>query len=442
MDGAARAEWVERNWLPVGGPGLGRGARRGGTYLAFIPAPLVNRHVIISSELARKADRVERKIRALARREAESTSGLEGVSRFLLRSEAISSSRIEGIAPGPDKVAIAEIINIDGDSRAATVPQLVANNVRVLQELSRRIHDSGEVNTGDIISMQALLLGGTAPGGFRDQQNWIGGSNYSPLEAEFVPPPPEFVPELMNDLMDYLGGAAHGALIQAALVHAQFETIHPFADGNGRVGRALIQAVLQRRGLVESPVLPVSMVLGTWSQHYVDGLTQFRETGGSSGGVYEWIDVFLDAADEAADQAGRIAGELDALQAEWQQRMGAHRAETGMTRALRSDSIEHRILVRLADHPLLTAPVAAEIFGASRTSAGKALENLAAAGIVQRKSIDRGVTGYLADDVFELITLAERRLASTRFDMAIAPPTARPTPAPQPPRDPAASPPR
>lgn len=243
-----------------------------------------------------------------------------------------------------------------------------------------------------------------------------------------MPPPPEFVPDLMDDLVEYLSGAAQGALIQAAFVHAQFETIHPFADGNGRVGRALIHAVLQRRGLVGSPVLPISMVLGTWSERYVHGLTRFRDVECGPAGACEWIEIFLDAADEAADQAGRIAGELESLQEEWRERMIGHRAQTGITRALRSDSVKQRILDRLADYPLLTAPVAAEIFGTSRTSSGKALENLVDAGILRKKSIDRGVTGYVAEEVFDLITLAERRLASTRFDTAIAPPAARPVP--------------
>lgn len=99
-----------------------------------------------------------------------------------------------------------------------------------------------------------------------------------------------------------------------------------------------------------------------------------------------------------------------------------------MTRALRSDSIEWRILQSIPDHPLLTAAVAADIFDTSRTSAGKALGSLVDAGVLRKKSIARGVTGFLSDDVFELITLAEQRLAGTRFDTALALPSARAVP--------------
>lgn len=422
------AQWVERRWVPGDGPGRSRRAREGGLYRAFLPDPLAERHLIIPTELSRAASRVERKILALSRQEAGSGTGLEGIARFLLRSEAISSSRIEGMAPRPDKVAMAELNRNGPDAPATSVAQLVANNVSVLQQLSRQLREAEELTLEDIIAAQSLLLGDVHDSGLRSMQNWIGGSNYSPLEAEFVPPPPEEVPALMADLVDYLNGATHGSLIQAALVHAQFETIHPFADGNGRVGRALIHAVLQRRGLVSSPVLPVSMVLGTWSDRYVHGLTRFRDDTSSEDGAIEWLDIFIRAADDAAEQAERIAKELAELRQGWLAQVDSHRRGQGKLRALRADSAEARILAGLPDHPLLTVKVAAEIFEATGTSAAQALESLSGAGILRKKSIERGVTGYLADDVFELITLVERRLASTRFDTVAAPPTARAVP--------------
>lgn len=426
------AEWLERQWLPLDGPGLNRKARKGGVYQTFLPDPLARRDVKLSAELSKEAGRVEQKILELSARGrrggSSSGTGLEGIARFLLRSEAISSSRIEGIAPQPDKVAIAELTRTNPDMPATNVAQLVANNVTVLQQMSEQLRDSDELSMSSIGTAQALLLGNPKTSGLRESQNWIGGSSYSPLDAEFVPPPPEDVPELMADLLDYLNGATHGALVQAGMVHAQFETIHPFPDGNGRIGRALIHAVLQRRGLVDSPVLPVSMVLGTWSDRYVWGLTRFRDTGTDSTGVHDWLEVFIRAAGDAADQARRIADELGSLRMDWRERVEVHRRGQGKTRALRTDSIEWKILENLPDHPLLTARVAADIFDSTRTSTGKALDNLVDAGVLRRKSIDRGVTGYLADDVFELITLAERRLASTRFDTVLSPPSARAVP--------------
>lgn len=425
------SEWIEKHWPGADGPGLSRRARMGGPYRAFLPDPLITRRINIPAALSRKASHVEQQILSLSNRGSLHTTGtgLEGISRFLLRSEAISSSRIEGIAPQPDKVAIAELRSEPG-APSASVAQLVANNVAILQQLSEKVRRTETIGLAEIIEAQELLLRNPRISGIRETQNWIGGSDYSPIEAEFVPPPPEVVPGLMDDLIEYLNGATHGALIQAALVHAQFETIHPFADGNGRVGRALIHVVLQRRGLVDYPVLPVSMVLGTWSDRYIHGLTRFRAPDSGSAGLSEWLDVFISAAEEAATQATRISREIDELRAEWRERVDAHRKSQGMTRALRSDSIEASILKSIPDHPLLTAPVAASMFSTSRTAANKALDNLVDAGVLRRKSVGKGVTGFLADEVFHLITLAERRLASTRFDTLHAPPSARAVPLP------------
>jgi Fic family protein len=179
--------------------------------------------------------------------------------------------------------------------------------------------------------------------GLRDRQNWIGGSDWHPLDADFVPPPPEAVPGLMADLAAYLSGAVHAPLLQAALVHAQFETIHPFADGNGRVGRALIHTVLTRRGLTRAAVLPISLVLLTRSQEYVEGLTAYRYVGVQTGddatvGMNDWFRIFLQAVSVAMEQAQRFVTELGELHQLWLARYAAHRLDSGMTRQPRADS--------------------------------------------------------------------------------------------------------
>lgn len=394
------SQWVTRQWVPQDGSGISRQARQGGEYRAFLPDRLIDRNFTVPADLSRRISRVEREIRELSEGEFDTPAG------FLLRSEAISSSRIEGIVPRPDKVAIAEILQVEAHSGTPDIAQLVANNVSVLRELSGRLRNADEVGLDDIIAAQYLLLGNPRISGVRDTQNWIGGNDHSPLEADFVPPPPEAVPELMADLITYLNGATHGALIQAAVTHAQFETIHPFPDGNGRVGRALIHVVLQRRGLTRSPILPVSMVLGTFSHRYVDGLTRFRE---SDDGVVDWIDTFVDAAAQAVEQARRLRTELREIRDDWDQRITEDGAAQGRTRTLRSDSLVARTLAVLPDHPVLTVKVVAELFNKSTTSAVRALDELTRAGVLRRRSIGKGITGYLADDVLDLITDAERQ---------------------------------
>ena len=114
----------------------------------------------------------------------------------------------------------------------------------------------------------------------RTVQNWIGGSSYNPCSAAFVPPPPDTLDTLLDDLLAYVNADDHPALVQAAIAHAQFETIHPFADGNGRTGRTLIHVILRRRGLAPRVVAPISLVLFTWASDYIAGLTVSTRWGG------------------------------------------------------------------------------------------------------------------------------------------------------------------
>lgn len=408
-------EWLERTWLPADGSGLSRRAKAGGMYRAYLSDPL-SQGISISPEIAARAGILERQLLSLTRK--DTAFGIEGISRFLLRSEAISSSRIEGIAPAADKVALAELADSESISGFSRSAELVANNIAILKMIESRIATAEAIIPNDLCELQSRLIENPKIAGLRTEQNWIGGSNWNPIDAEFVPPPPEYVAELINDLCNYLSGAEHGALIQAAIVHAQFETIHPFADGNGRVGRALIHAVLQRRGLTNSPMLPVSMILGTWSNRYVAGLTAFREAN-----IDAWLDFFFDATEEAIKQCARIAEDIAELTAEWQRRYVAHHTDGGAKRAPRSDSAGARILTQLAEYPVLTANSAARNFDLSDTAARRALEALADAGILRRKSVHKsGTTGYLADEILDLITFAERRLASTQFDTRVSPP--------------------
>src|SRR5207244_6049511 len=129
----------------------------------------------------------------------------------------------------------------------------------------------------------------------RDQQNWSGGSSHNPCSAAFVPPPSDRVRALMEDLCRFCDEDSLPAVAQAALVHAQFETIHPFADGNGRTGRALIHVILRRRDLAPSYVPPISVILGAKRDRYIAGLTAFR-----GDRVANWVEQFSGAARNAA----------------------------------------------------------------------------------------------------------------------------------------------
>ena len=273
------------------------------------------------------------------------------------------------------------------------------------------------VTVAGIQDLQQALLSGHEPLGLRSSQNWIGGSDWHPLDAEFVPPPAEHVPALMADLADYMNSAIHGPLVQAALVHAQFETIHPFSDGNGRVGRALIHTILARRDAVRAAVLPVSLVLLTRSETYVQGLTAYRYDGPGDAlqaqdGVNQWLDVFLDAVEVAVLQAQHFVDELTALREEWDQRLVAARQERGVRERPRADSTVARLLEL---PPGGTARHCANRSAPSRDQPPRGSQGRGRtgdAGILVRKQVEQNTTAYLARDVFDLLTVTERRLGS------------------------------
>lgn len=290
--------------------GVSRAESRSGRYAWYEPDTLVGQAIAIGGDLARRIGAVERRIRAL---EGPGAHELMSVSRFLLRSEAIASSRIEGVAPSARQVALAELSLFPpqrdghhqagprGEQSTARVPglstqaRLVANNLTVVREAAGRLADSADVTAEDLADLhRALLPDEPHLHGFRTGQNWIGGATHHPLGADFVPPAPDEVLRLVADLLVYLSGAADSPLVQAAIVHAQFETIHPFSDGNGRVGRALIHTALTRRGLTSAAVLPISLVLSTRRDDYMDGLTRYRYDGPRDSpqaqtAVHDWL---------------------------------------------------------------------------------------------------------------------------------------------------------
>lgn len=425
------SNWEDAWWESSIDSGVPRRERRQGAYRRFVPDLLEAQPVVLDADLARAAARAERAVRALDEPGGEA---LASIARFLLRSEAIASSRIEGLAPSPQAVALAELGQEETVRGVSEQARLVANNMTVVRSATTRLVEREELTVDDVVELhRSLLPEQPRHHGLRTVQNWIGGADWHPIDADFVPPAPERVPDLMADLVGYVNGAAHAPLVQAALVHAQFETIHPFTDGNGRVGRALIHTVLARRGLTTVAVLPVSLVLATLRDRYVDGLTAFRHGAdpaapGGVAGTRDWLAVFLEATEVAAGESARLVGHIAALKERWTERVAVHRAESGVRAKPRADSATARLLALLPEAPVLTAATVRRILGVSPPSALAALDELRAAEVLDSRRIERGTTAYVATEVLDLVTLAERRLASTKFDTRTTPPT-RPVPA-------------
>ena len=191
----------------------------------------------------------------------------------------------------------------------------MVGNIDAMRQAVDLAAQQGPVTLDGLLEVHKLLMGRSPNpelgGVLRQEQGWVGGGSFNPCNAAYVPPPPDRVPELMSDLADYVNTDYHSPLTQAAVAHAQFETVHPFGDGNGRAGRALIHIVLRRRGLAPRFVPPISLVLSTWSDSYVEGLTDFRHEGpaGSSqrdAALQPWLGTFTAATPKGIRRRGGI----------------------------------------------------------------------------------------------------------------------------------------
>jgi Fic family protein len=238
-------------------------------------------------------------------------------------------------------------------------------------------------------------------GQIRASQNWIGGNDFNPCGADFVPPPPEHVQDLLDDLCGAINDDQLPPLVQAALVHAQFETIHPFADGNGRAGRALIHVVLKRRSVAPAYVPPISVVLAAARDRYIEGLTRFR-----GDRVGEWVEQFAAAARKAAKLATAYLREVQDLSAAWRAKLAARPAPP------RADAAAWAVIDILPAHPMITAPVAAAAAGRSKPQIYEALDQLEAAGVLVPLSAARRNRSWEAVGLLDLLAGLESGQAS------------------------------
>jgi Fic family protein len=387
--------YVERRW--EGNPSAcgGRRARASFAYRAFVPDRIASLDPATTFEGAETVAAAEQAIHQL--NDAESVRGLEAVGALLLRSEAIASSRIEGYELSQRNLARALI-----DPRAARgTARTVAANVVAMEEAIALGEVTRPLTRGDFLAIHRTLMASESarvtPGAFRREQNWIGGRLDSPVDARYVPPPEGEVEGLMEDLMGFVNRADVPGVAQAAIAHAQFETIHPFLDGNGRVGRCLIHVVLRRRGVAPRFVPPVSVVLAARPGSYVDGLVGYRE-----GRIIEWCASFAGACERAALLSIELAEAIAKLQAEWFERAGRPRR----------DSAAARIIKALPAQPITSAATIRAAIGASHQRALDGLKALAEAGVLRQITEGGYDRQYASDELFGLIEAYEGRIAA------------------------------
>lgn len=374
----------------------GRAERRSFRYQAFVPDPIAGLQLSIPSSVAASVSAAERAIDAL-NRDPPRLASLEVLARRLLRSESVASSRIEGLVLSQRRLARAEV---EVDATRDETARSVLGNVAAMEQAVAVGTGARPLRLKDILALhRTLMLATNTPqiaGVIRTGQNWIGGNAFNPGRAVFVPPPPGRVKPLMNDLVAFMNREDLSPVIQAGIAHAQFETIHPFADGNGRVGRALIHVVLRRRGLAPRYVPPVSLVLAADASGYVAGLTAFRD-----GRPAEWLDLFARAIGRAAGKAADLAARLTTLQATWRRRAGSPR---------RHSSVE-ALIVALPAHPIVTLATGQELLGRSKQAVNQALAALAGCGVLRPLTLARRNRAWEARELFDLVDEVERDLA-------------------------------
>jgi Fic family protein len=388
----------------------GRAERRAFSYRAFVPDPIADLQLALPSNVAAAVSTAERAVDAL-NRDPPRLANLEVLARRLLRAESVASSRIEGLVLSQRRLARAEAEAADARDETA---RSVLGNVTAMEHAVSLGSDAKTLRLKDVLEIHRhLMLATTTPqfaGKLRDRQNWIGGNAYNPGRADFVPPPREQVRNLMNDLVAFMNRSDLPPAVQAAITHAQFETIHPFADGNGRVGRALIHVVLRRRGLAPRYVPPVSLVLAADAKAYVAGLTAFREDRPA-----EWILLFARATERAAAKAGELATRLAELQEKWRERGGRPR---------RHSSAE-ALIVQLPAHPIVTVATVQKVLGRSKQAVNEAIAVLADKGVLHPITLAKRNRAWEARELFTLINDVERELATPSDDDVPARPSPR-----------------
>lgn len=342
---------------------------RGRRALAFLPTRLADRDLTLQARAVAEAARAQAAVEHGAEAMPEDFASL---ARLLLRSEGVASSFIEGVTAPVVDIVLAEADESGPPSAAAWV----AANLAAVAEAVEGAQAGQPLTVERLCSWhRTLMTGSPTPaqhlGVLRTEQGWIGGT--SPLDAHLVTPPPDEVPALVDDLLAYVNRDDADPVSQAGIAHAQFEIIHPFADGNGRVGRVLIVWILVRRlSLVTAP--PVSARIAADVGGYGSGLVLFR-----MGDHNAWIRWFSEAVSGAGRAQQELVASVERLQRTWRERLAGPRADS---RRVRSDAAAWRVLELLPRHLLLTGPIVAGALAIPLKSASAALGELVGAGIL------------------------------------------------------------
>lgn len=379
-------EWEQQSWVPTASWGLAADRQVTGVpYRSALPPKIAQLSPQVPSPVLRAASDATLELTRL-----DSSLG-ERVASFapvLLRSEAAASSQIENLTASARSIFSAELGAPSGQNA-----QMISANTRAM-EAALQLADS--LTEDSIGAMHAVLMEGMqrhTPGSWRQEAVWIGRRSDSPVGAEFVAPHHDRIPGLVKDLVEFSRRDDVPPLVLVALSHAQFETIHPFTDGNGRTGRALAQAILRAHRVTRNVAVPVSAGLLADVEGYHGALTAYR-----AGDITPIIEAFSRASLRAVRNVEQLVAEIEDIREVWRTRL-----------KVRSDSNAWRVLDLLTRHPVLNSSFAAEQLGVQQPNVYPPLHALEKAGIVTSKSVHRMGPFWRSDEILAAIDrFAER----------------------------------
>ena len=362
LDGAVRVPPVGHEpqvWDPPADFGQTRRERaaRGRSYASAVPARIADLVLQLPAHLAADAEDAAAEI---ARFDASAEHGLGAVTAVLLRSESASSSQIEQISASARAIAEAELTG-SGTTNAG----VVVDNMRAMTDA---VSAADALTADQIAGVQRALLHRHSPQlvGWRAEPVWIGGGGSTPVTADYVAPDHRRIRAAVDDLTAFAARDDLLLLPQIAVAHAQFETIHPFADGNGRTGRALVQILLRSKGLTRTATVPISGGLLVEKDRYFAALDAFRA--GDAGPI---VDQLNRASLRAVQQGRRLAAQITELRDTWRQTVRA-----------RSDAATWKILELLPAHPVIDAETVARETGLHPNNVRRAVAPLLEAGVL------------------------------------------------------------
>lgn len=378
----------------------GRFVPQEGGFSAFIPAPLPPVPPIAYDDEARML--VSEADRALARLDGI-TFVLPNPDMFVemyLWREALLSSQIEGT-----QTSLEEALEFSaGISKKSDTEQerVVSNYVKATHQALDALRSADGLTLDIIKAIHGTLMektrgGDLSPGEFRRVQNYVGPPGLALADARFVPPPPAAVPATMEELVGFINRKSSvPPLVKAALIHAQFETIHPFRDGNGRIGRLLITLYLCMRGILDRPLLCMSYFLKKQQAEYYDRLMQVR----LNGDWEQWVKFFVRVVAETSKESAATAGDIVKLKERLLQQLVQRRIATASAVGL---------LERLFRDPYVGVPDVVREFGVSRVTASQLLGRFEQAGILREVTGTQKRRRFVLQDYVAILSRGTER---------------------------------